>query len=102
MKRFTTLTAATALAVVLATGTAAADTELPLDQVADQVRQEIRLIPNASEGSSHQTVTVEVENDTLVLMGFVEGLEERQAINDVLRNIDGLHANQIDDHIVVQ
>ena len=102
MKRIITLFAATVLSAALATGTASADTELPLDQVAEQVRQEIRLIPNASEGSSHQTVTVEVKNDTLVLMGFVEGLEERQAINDVLRNIDGLHANQIDDHIVVQ
>ena len=91
-----------ALVLALAAGTVSADSELPLDEVAEQVRQEIRLIPNASGGTSHQTVTVEVKNDTLVLMGFVEGLEERQAINDVLRNIDGLHANQIDDHIVVQ
>lgn len=97
-----TLIASAALALVAATATAQADTELPLEEVAEQVRQEIRLIPNASEGSSHQTVTVEVRGDTLVLRGFVEGLEERQAINDVLRNVDGLHANQIDDHITVQ
>ncbi len=91
-----------ALALALVAGTAVADTERPLEEVAEEVRQRIALIPNASDGSSHQTITVEVRNDTLRLMGFIEGFEERRAINDVLKSVEGLHADQIDDHIVQQ
>ncbi len=77
---------------------AAADTV----EVAAGLRLSIALMPISSDGSPHQSVTVEVRGDTIHLAGFVQGIEELNGINDIVRGIDGLHANQIDNHIVMQ
>lgn len=105
MTRFTRIAGPlTALALTVGSlgATASADSELPLQDVADQIVREVRLLPNASGGSGHQSVTATVRNDTVVLMGMLDSNEERAEIDRIIHGIDGLHMNQIDDHIVVQ
>ena len=68
--------------------------------LAAQVQQEIRL-KNPS-GGDLSGVTVEAKDGVLVLRGFVEGLEAHRAVHDALKSVDGLHMNQIDDHLIQQ
>ena len=70
------------------------------DALAAKIQQEIRRQPPS--GGDLSGVTVQAENGVLVLNGFVEGLESHRAVHDVLKNIDGLHLNQIDDHLIQQ
>ena len=70
------------------------------DALAAKVQQEIsRKNPS---GGGLSGVTVQAKNGVLVLQGFVEGMEAHRAVHDALKSIDGLHMNQIDDHLVQQ
>ena len=68
------------------------------DALAAKVQQEIRLQPPS--GGDLSGVTVQAENGVLAVRGFVQGLESHRVVHDVLKNIDGLHLDQIDDHLI--
>jgi len=65
--------------------------------LAAKVQQQIQLKTPSLSG-----VTVQAENGVLVLRGFVEGLEAHRVVHDALKSVDGLHMNQIDDHLIQQ
>lgn len=70
------------------------------DALAAKVQQQIRIQPPA--GGDVSGVTVQAENGVLVLRGFVQGMETHRSVHDVLKSIDGLHMDQIDDHLIQQ
>jgi len=45
-------------------------------------------------------IRVQAANGVLRIDGFIEGLEARRAVNQVLKGVDGLHTAQIDDHLI--
>ena len=93
---FGTLLALTALGTAVhADGVVNVDADL-----AAKVQQEIRL--KHPSGSDVSGVTVLARDGVLVLQGFVEGLEAHRAVHDALKSIDGLHMDQIDDHLIQQ
>lgn len=71
------------------------------DQLAAKVQQQIHLA-NSSGGHSLTGVTVQAKNGVLQLNGAIEELEAHRAVHDVLKGLNGLHTNQVDDHLIQQ
>ena len=77
-----------------------ADSVIEVDHaLAHEVQERIQRMP-PTNGDTEGAVTVEAVDGVLRLSGFVGSLEQRRAINDVLKGVEGLHMDQIDDHIV--
>ena len=76
-----------------------ADSVIEVDHdLAHEVQERIQRLPRI--GDNEGAVTVEAIDGVLRLSGFVGSLEQRRAVNDVLKGVEGLHMDQIDDHIV--
>ncbi len=93
---------AAAFALSAALPALANDSKMSTEELAATVEQRIHLLPNFSSGTGHYTITVEARDNQLLLRGFIDGLEERNAVNRVVRNTAGVHPDMIDDHIVIQ
>ena len=68
------------------------------DALATKVEQDLRL-KASSDGHNFTSVTVQAKGGVLRLEGIIKGLDERRVVNDVLKGIDGLHMDQVDDHL---
>lgn len=99
-KSIAPIVAATLLGLgTLGTG-AWADSVIEVDHdLAHEVQERIQRLP-ATGGDNEGAITVEAVDGVLRLSGFVGSLEQRRAVNDVLKGVEGLHMDQIDDHIV--
>ena len=76
-----------------------ADSVIGVDHdLAHEVQERIQRLPRS--GDNEGAVTVEAVDDVLRLSAFVGSLEQRRAVTDVLKGVEGLHMDQIDDHIV--
>lgn len=76
-----------------------ADSDIEVDHdLAHEVQERIQRLPRI--GDNEGAVTVEAVDGVLRLSGFVGSLEQRRAVTDVLEGVEGLHMDQIDDHIV--
>ena len=97
-----TLAASVLLALTTFGSGAWADSVIEIDDaLATRVQREIQRLPPI-EGHSLSGISVRAMNGLLRLEGFVEGLASRRAVNDVLKNVEGLHMDQVDDHLIQQ
>ena len=76
-----------------------ADSVIEVDHdLAHEVQERIQRLPPL--GDNEGAIRVEAVDGVLRLSGFVGSLAQRRAISDVLKGVEGLHMDQIDDHIV--
>lgn len=100
MKTLTKVFATSLLGASLLAGNAFAAAHMEIEQQAAELQQAILLQPKIVDDSAQVTVTV--EDGRIVLGGFVASLEEMTVVDQVLKDMEGLDMDMVDNNIIVQ